>query len=374
MKVKDQLLNAQTGRVERAHRLLQVFADHQSEVSTITAGNIGVIIGLKHVKTGDTLLRQHGQSNPIMLESVIATPPVFFRTVEPFSLADEEKVQQMLQNLLLEDPSLFLSVDEASGQWLLSGQGELHLEIAQHRLLNDWNVKAEFGQLRISYAETLNMGVNTDKAVTYDKIINGKRTRVNLTVSISLLDPTTNTGLNQQGNLIILPDLSGVAGGEELRIWLREGAEAGCTRGPLAGFNLRGIKVTIKDVETFKAETTPSAIRAACNEAIFQALQEAGTVLLEPMMLMSLSLPENRTGPILNDLTGRRDAQIISVNNDESLAKTLISARVPLERIMGYASELRSMTEGKGAMTMKVDGWERMTGPREKDVLRKYVF
>ncbi|KAE8149987.1 ribosome-releasing factor 2, mitochondrial [Aspergillus avenaceus] len=433
------LYNTNLNVSERAPRLLKMYANDAVEVDSIPEGHIGVVVGLKHTRTGDTLVSCSGNKptppeplNTLQLRPIAVPPPVFFASVEPHSLSEEKRLQESLSMLLREDPSLHVTVDEDSGQTLLSGMGELHLEIARDRLLNDLKAKASMGRIEIGYRECpLDASAPTTKV--FDKEIAGRKGKAGCTAQIEPLtdspdtspDTTSTTTTNINGNQITIstPDLQievSKKGIEEspllpsgldiptLRTSLQNGCLAALARGPKYTFPMHATKVTLTldPSHLHGTDTTPSSLSAAARHATTAALHslQDRTSLMEPLMNVSISIDEGSLGPVVHDISSSRGGHIISLDSDSDhhdehekqeqqinpnkvyappdpfqasngieAAGTnrprTITAKVPLKEMVGYLKHLRSLSAGRGTFVMSVDRFERMTAPRVKGVL-----
>ncbi|CUS07457.1 unnamed protein product [Tuber aestivum] len=438
------LYNTTLGVRERVHRLLKMYADDAVDIQSIPAGHIGVIIGLKSARTGDTLISDHqyyhsGKGNKrhqevsdsfwtIQLRPIEVPPPVFFASIEPNSLSEQKPLEDALSMLLREDPSLHITTDEDSGQMLISGMGELHLEIARDRLVGELKAKAEMGRILISYRETIPSTLGHELHIVFEKEIAGKLAKAGCHVSVIGLDepPIPGTGTPDEtivdGNIISvdiavpqhtltsqeaetehakLPKSIDV---EELKGSLTSGAMAALGRGPYLGFPVRNtsIKITIDpSKDYFGAESTLAAYSSAARLASTTALKEAIAsngegILMEPMMNVIVAVNEKDLGKVVGDLSSARGGHVLELGGGDEGAvdrlntskvyapgqagkgddnygvrgKRSVVAIVPLKEMVGYLKHLRSMTTGRGTFVMNLLGWERMTRPRAVDVLK----
>lgn len=348
---------------ERATKLLELYADDYEEISQIEAGNIGAILGLKAVKTGDTILIANDM-RPLICQPITIPPPVFVRSIEPMSTSDEKVLSEALENLLREDPSLTLQTNAETGQLLISGMGELHLEIAGERLLETYNVKCKLGKVEISYRET--MIESGSHALDYVNHILGTHQQcyINLKVE-SIYDELLDGGKQAVNDLVQIivddskiPDskLRGYASPSEIKQAIIDGIEGSVSRGPLLGYPLTHLRITLLRISLTSPETsTLAAIRAAAQTCLTQIL--AGkTQLLEPIMQCIIHIPQQYVGNVTRDLSGVRRGNITNMDQEERLAH--VSCRVPLAELIGYASGLRGMTAGTGEWTMELSGYE----------------
>lgn len=426
------LWNTNLHVTERAQRLLQMYASDAVEISQISAGQIGVIAGLKYARTGDTLMSYAnvnpktgppGALNDLQLRPIEVPPPVFFAAIEPHSLSEEKNVADILAILLREDPSLHVNTDEESGQMLLSGMGELHLEIARDRLVNDFKAKASMGAIEIGYRECVLASSNTQHII-FDREIAGKKGKAGCAAAICSLEalPKEPESVTLDGNVIstrlimsgqdnpdVLSPLPQDLPLSVLRDALVNGASAALARGPRRGLPMHDCHLTLSfntTTDLFGTETTPAAISSAARLAVQAALSELHANqqigLMEPVMNVMISCDEGSMGSIVHDLSSARGGQVLSLGDDNAeehanddrrpidLTRIYappdpfaagngeiregpgqqrhVSARVPLKEMVGYLKHLRSLTAGRGTFVMSVDRFERLTGPREKAV------
>jgi len=426
------LWNTNLHVTEQAQRLLQMQAADAVEISHIPAGQIGVIAGLKHARTGDTLISYPGVNpktgppaplSTLQLRPIDVPAPVFFAAIEPHSLSEEKNVKEILQLLLREDPSLHVNVDEESGQMLLSGMGELHLEIARDRLVNDLKAKVTMGNIEISYRECV-LSPTSPHRVVFDREVAGKKGKAACEAIIEPFDEASSpTGytVERDGNQITVQIPEAWAEESEegssfppelplasIQSALVNGAAAALARGPRRAFPLHASRVTLKfnpSNDLFGSDTSPAALSSASRLAVKAALEEAfannSIGLMEPVMNVVISCNEGTLGAIVHDLSSARGGHVLSLENegnDDSSSdapaidvkriyappdpfasgssadaagpgqQRQVTARVPLKEMVGYLKHLRSLTGGRGTFIMSVDKFERLSGPREKAV------
>lgn len=437
-----QLYNTNLCEKERAQRLVRMYADEAVDIAEIPTGHIGVIIGLKHARTGDTLVSEtprahkqkhhkHGKNGPpilstesLQLRPIEIPPPVFFASIEPLSLSEQKPLEEALAMLLREDPSLHISVDEDSGQTLISGMGELHLEISRDRLVNDFKAKAEMGRILISYRETVPPGPASEYTrKVFDKEVAGKRIAAACAVSIEAIDTISPEKANVDGNIVsVVFETSSTTDPENGQIaetrmpkWMDEaalqealigGAAAALGRGPALGFPVRNTHVQIKvDLaqDIFGQESTLAAFASAARLATAAVLREAAageSILMEPVMDVVVTCDQKHIGQVVADISGARGGHVLELGGldieagenseinlskvyapgmkmsaagtrDEGSRKRTVRARVPLKEMVGYLKHLRSFTAGRGTFVMALEGWEKMNGNRAKDVLQE---
>ncbi|KAH7076039.1 P-loop containing nucleoside triphosphate hydrolase protein [Paraphoma chrysanthemicola] len=353
------LFNTNLGLAERAPRLLKMYANDAVEVDSITAGQIGVITGLKHARTGDTLIVYRGlqmKGSPpgglstLQLRPINVPPPVFFTSIEPNSLSEQKHVQESLGILLREDPSLHLSIDEESGQTHLAGMGDLHLEIARDRLLNDFKSKARIGKIEIGYREAIT-SATSPYTFNLDKLIAGKAAKATITASIDPIDDSAIIpGVQEQVEIedgafettFSLPDNNTLhishpnlsrhdSSGHKNYIpahlslpgilhSIQAGAAAALARGPFNGFPVANVRVAIDlDAQAqLLPETSPTAIsmaaRAAVNHSLRTACAASPAVLMEPVMMVTVYVNESSLGAVVQDLSSARGGQVLSLD------------------------------------------------------------
>ncbi|KAF9583605.1 Ribosome-releasing factor 2, mitochondrial, partial [Lunasporangiospora selenospora] len=346
---RAQLWNSTTHSKERANKLLQMYAMDVEEIPHIARGNIGVILGLKDTRTGDTLLDAHDPRKGLALSGIKVPSPVFFASVEPLSTSDEKPVEEAIKALIREDPSLGVRVDEDTGQTLLGGMGELHLEVAQDRLLNDFKVKAEMGRMRISFKETMRgLGVvSVVPSWEYDREILGKRARAKVGISVERMEAQedqqetpTPVEDSPKDDKSTSPKQHGKGGkvtqakeeeeyhhheehdGNEFVISLGEHHAASTDdRATL-------LKVRLTDLELFGADSSPAAISACVSGAVTEAIRLGGnlsateggsnSVLLEPLMDVRVEVAEKDVGTVIGDISGTRRGRVLSLDGHSS--------------------------------------------------------
>ncbi|EFW23116.1 Ribosome-releasing factor 2, mitochondrial [Coccidioides posadasii str. Silveira] len=348
------LFNTNLDVSERAPRIFKMYANEAVEVQSIPAGHIGVIAGLKFARTGDTLLSFTGNKqsapellNTLQLRPIDVPPPVFFTSVEPYSLSEEKNMQDSLALLLREDPSLHVSVDEDSGQTLLSGMGELHLEIASDRLVKDFKAKVSTGHIEIGYRECISEASSSTTRI-FDKEIAGRKGKAGCAAVVQPLyegqenerteDPSILFSKEKDGNRITIK-APGLISTEKTKLpgdllphhlslpviqsSIYNGCLAGLTRGPKYSFPVHSVDVTLTfDIteHLFGSDTTPSALSAAARLATQSALKEVSSnaSLMEPVMNVSISVQESSLGAVVHDISSSRGGHIVSLDDDTS--------------------------------------------------------
>ncbi|ORY86407.1 P-loop containing nucleoside triphosphate hydrolase protein [Protomyces lactucae-debilis] len=392
------LLNTTTKSRERALKVLQMYADEAQEAETVSAGNIAVILGLKDTRTGDTLVSTKDSKTDFHLQPIDVPPPVFMATLEATTASETKALTAALDNLLREDPSLRVTHDEDTAQTLLSGMGELHLEIAANRLVNEFKARATVGKLRIGYRETV-IRVAT-KSDFCERIVNGKRGAVQMTIQLEPLPEDYMPGKHEvlvDGNVVAvkLPSSKTEFSKEEALLACQNGADIVLARGLILGYPLHGTKMTIT-VPEYDPDTTLASLVYASRSigmATLQELGQDGMAMLEPIMSVAISVEESVLGQVMNDLSGTRGGHVLALdgvqNEDVPEQKSFYSppdatmrsgsassqsqlrtmqAKVPLREMVGYSRALRSLTGGRGVFVMAVDKFERMSKERVRTI------
>ncbi len=336
--------NATKGRKERIGRLIRMYADRREDISEVYAGDIAAVVGLKHTFTGDTLCDPKA---PIVLESISFPEPVISVAVEPKSTADQDKLSKALQKLAEEDPTFRVRVDETTGQTIISGMGELHLDILVDRMKREFNVQARVGKPRVAYRETVTRAVPKVEG-KFVKQTGGRGQYGHVVISLEPAEPGTGIAFENKivGGAIPKEYIPAVEKG------VREAADAGV----VAGYPLTDVKVTLLDGSYHEVDSSEMAFKMAGSLAFREAVRQARPVLLEPIMKVEVTVPEEYLGEVLGQLSARRaDIQGIEARPGNVRA---VRAMVPLSEMFGYATALRSATQGRGVFTMEFDHYE----------------
>src|ERR687885_2336200 len=345
LKAGDRVLNTTTGRTERVGRILQMHANHREERDEIAAGEIAAGVGLKQTTTGDTLATE---SAPIVLESMTFPDPVISVAVEPKSKADQDKLSTGLARLAEEDPTFRVESDEETGQTLIAGMGELHLEIIVDRLKREFNVDANVGRPQVAYRETIGRGVEK---------IEGRFVR-------------QTGGRGQYGHAVINAEPAQPGEGYEFEdrivggavpkefipavdLGIREAMDSGV----LAGYPVVDVRVALVDGSYHEVDSSERAFKIAGSMAFKEGMKRAKPRLLEPVMAVEIVTPEEYLGDVMGNLNARR-GRVESLQPRGNAQA--IRARVPLAEMFGYATDLRSMTQGRGTFTMQFDRYEEV--------------
>jgi elongation factor G len=351
----DTVLNPRTGRKERIGRLFQMHANKRDDVGSATVGNILAAVGLKNTATGDTLCdRKH----PITLESMTFPEPVISVAIEPDTKSDEDKLGQAMDKLSHEDPTFRVHTDEETGQTIVSGMGELHLEIITDRLIREFKVGCRVGRPQVSFRETI-----TSKAEgegLFQRQTGGRGQFGHAKIRV---EP------NEQGEGFEVVDA--IKGGVIPREFIKptlQGIEGALDRGVLAGYPLVDVKVTLFDGSFHDVDSSEVAFEVAGSLALQDATKKADPVLLEPMMAVEVSTPDEYMGAVIGDLNSRRG----NVNRMESrLGQQILTADVPLQAMFGYATDLRSATQGRATFSMQFDHYAPVPSAISTEIVKR---
>ncbi|ODN64022.1 translation elongation factor G, partial [Burkholderia cenocepacia] len=335
----DTLLNSTKGKKERLGRILQMHANQREEIKEVRAGDIAAAVGLKEATTGDTLC---DPANPIVLERMVFPEPVISQAVEPKTKADQEKMGLALNRLAQEDPSFRVQTDEESGQTIISGMGELHLEILVDRMKREFGVEATVGKPQVAYRETIR---STAKDVD-GKFVKQSGGRGQYGHAVITLEP------NEQGKgYEFFDEIKGGVIPREYIPAVDKGIQDTLKSGVLAGFPVVDVKVHLTFGSYHDVDSNENAFRMAGSMAFKEAMRKANPVVLEPMMAVEVETPEDYMGNVMGDLSGRRG--IVQGMEDMVGGGKIVRAEVPLSEMFGYSTSLRSLTQGRATYTME---------------------
>ncbi len=332
------ILNSSTGNKERVGRLVRMHANHREEIKEVYAGDIAAIIGLKNTATGNTLC---DESRPLLLESITFPEPVIKIAVEPKTKADQEKMGVALQKLAEEDPTFRVETDEETNQTLISGMGELHLDVIVDRMKREFKVEANIGQPQVSYRETIRKQAEAEGK--YIKQSGGRGQYGHCWIRV---EPQED---KEKGNEFVNEIKGGVIPSEYIPA-VEKGVKEALDQGVLAGYPMVGIKTTVYDGSYHEVDSSEAAFKMAAIFGFKDACRKADAVLLEPIMSVEVVTPEEYMGNIVGDLNSRRGQ--IGQMSDRGNAK-VVEAKVPLAEMFGYATQLRSMSQGRANYTME---------------------
>jgi len=333
--------NATKGKRERVGRLIRMYADRREDIDEVLAVDIAAVLGMKETFTGDTLC---DAANAIILENITFPEPVIFASIEPKTSVDQDKLGEALLRLSEEDPTFRVGADDSTGQTMIWGMGELHLDVLVERMRREFKVQARIGRPRVAYKESILRAVPKLK-YTHKKQTGGHGQFAQVEISLEPGEPGSGVEFEQKirGGTIPQEFIPAVEKG------VREAAESGV----LAGYPVTDIKVSLLDGAFHEVDSSDMAFKVAGSMAFKQAVQQAGPVLLEPMMKVEVVVQQEAVGDVTGDLAARR-ANILGIESRPGNTQ-VVNAGAPLAEMFGYATELRSMTQGRGVFTMEFD-------------------
>ncbi len=350
------VLNTTSGKKERFGRLLRMHANHREDVDDIFTGDIVAAVGLKNTKTGDTL---SSVGDPIQLESMTFPEPVISVAIEPKTKADQDKLGDGLGKLADEDPTFLVRSDEETGQTIIAGMGELHLDVLVDRLLREFNVDANVGRPQVAYRETIRKEV----------------------VEVEYRHVKQTGGKGQYGHVVITLEPTGPGGGYEFIDKTKGGAvpreyvssvdagiEEALESGVLAGYPMVDVRAILVDGSSHAVDSSEMAFKIAGSMAAQEAARRAGVRLLEPVMAVEVVTPEDYMGDVIGDLNGRRGD--IGEMSERSGARVIV-AQVPLAEMFGYVGDLRSRTQGRATYTMQFDSYQPVPDAIADEIVAK---
>ena len=340
---------------ERIGRLLKMHSNKREEITELFAGEIGAVVGLKNTLTGDTLA---SEKDKVILERMDFPEPVISVAVEPKTKADQEKMAIALQKLAQEDPSFRVSTDEESGQTIISGMGELHLEIIVDRMLREFKVDAEVGQPQVAYRETIRKAV--EQEYKYAKQSGGRGQYGHVFLRIEPLPAAS--------GFEFVNDIKGGVVPKEYIPAVEKGCKEALQSGVLAGYPVEDVKVTLFDGSYHEVDSSEMAFKLAASMGFKEGARKAGAVILEPMMKVEVETPEEYMGDVIGDLNKRR-GQVNSM--DDRNGVKIIAAYCPLAQMFGYSTDLRSMTQGRATYSMEFDHYEEVPKNVSDEIIKK---
>ena len=344
LKAGSYVLNSITGKKERIGRILRMHANHREEVDVIYAGDIAATVGLKNTTTGNTLC---DEKEPIILEQITFPEPVISIAIEPKTKADQEKMGMALKKLSDEDPTFQIRTDEETAQTIISGMGELHLEVLIDRMVREMKVEANIGKPKVAYRETIK-----DSAQAEGKYIRQSGGRGQYGHVWLKIEP-----LERGSEFEFVNEIKGGTVPQEYIKPTQKGVEEAIAKGVIAGYPVVDVKVTLYDGSYHEVDSSESAFKIAGSLAFQDAFKRSEPVLLEPIMKVETVTPEQFMGDVVGDLSSKR-GQI--ENMGERGQTKVVSALVPLSTMFGYATQLRSMTQGRGNYTMEFDHYQEV--------------
>ncbi|GED72486.1 elongation factor G [Brevibacillus reuszeri] len=349
------VLNSTKGKRERVGRILQMHANHREEIQTVYSGDIAAAVGLKDTTTGDTLC---DEKSPVILESMTFPEPVISVAIEPKSKADQDKMGIALSKLAEEDPTFRTRTDEETGQTIISGMGELHLEIIVDRMRREFKVEANVGAPQVAYRETFRTAAKVEGKFVRQS--GGRGQFGHVWVEFAPLE--AGAGFQFENKIV-----GGVVPREYIPA-VQAGIEESMKNGVIAGFPLVDIKATIVDGSYHDVDSSEMAFKVAGSLALKEAAKKCGAVLLEPIMKVEVIMPEEYMGDVMGDLNSRRGR----IEGMEARANAqAIRAMVPLSEMFGYSTVLRSRTQGRGNYSMEIDHYEEVPKFISEEIIKK---
>lgn len=355
LKSGSYVYNSTKGQKERISRILRMHSNHREEVEEIFSGEIGAIVGLKNVTTGDTLVNE---GDKLILESIEFPEPVIAVAVEPKSKADQEKMAIALSKLAEEDPTFKVHTDEDSGQTIIRGMGELHLDIIVDRMRREFKVEANVGKPQVAYRETITKEADVESK--YIRQTGGRGQYGHVLVKFEPLDQTVNF---EFVNKIV----GGVIPKEYIPA-VQKGIEAAMTRGVIAGYPVTNIRAILHDGSYHDVDSSEMAFSIAGSMALQDGIRKGAPAIMEPIMKVEVVTPEDFAGDVMGDLNSKRGK--IEGMTERANAKA-IAAFVPLSEMFGYATSLRSMTQGRASYTMEFYRYERIPAHIQEELIAK---
>lgn len=348
------VLNANTGKKERVGRLLKMHANKREEIKDADAGDIVAAVGMKITSTGDTLC---AENRPVALESLTIPEPVIEVAIEPKTKADRDALSQALGKLAKEDPSFRVKSDEESGQTLIAGMGELHLEIIVDRLMREFGVNANVGAPQVAYRETITKAIKND--LRYVKQTGGRGQYGHVVLEI---EP------KEDGGYEFINDIVGGVIPKEYIPAVDKGIQNAMKGGVIAGFPLVDIRAKLVFGSYHEVDSSEQAFFICASQCFKEAVQKAGPVLLEPIMAVEVVTPDEYMGDVMGDLNGRR-GRIAKM--DSRGTSQIITAHVPLSSMFGYATDLRSKSQGRATFSMQFDHYEKVPAALADEIMKK---
>jgi elongation factor G len=355
------VVNSVNGKKERIGKVYQMHANKREEIASVGAGQIVAVMGLKDTKTGHTL---SDSSKQVVLESMTFPAPVIEVAIEPKTKGDQEKLGVAIQRLSEEDPTFVVKTDEETGQTIIAGMGELHLEVFVDRMKREFKVEATVGKPQVAYRETIRKSV-MNHSYTHKKQTGGSGQFAKVVISVEpSIDPETGLGAGYEF-------VNNVTGGRVPREYIPsvdQGAQEGMEFGVLAGYPMVDVKMALEDGAYHDVDSSELAFKIAGNQAFKEAVRQAGPVLLEPMFAVEVTTPEGFLGTVIGDLNSRR-GQIRA--QEERHGDIAVDALVPLSEMFGYVGDLRSKTSGQASYSMEFDSYAEVPKNIADEIIKK---
>ena len=355
LKKGSYVMNSTKGKKERVSRLIVLKADDRIDVDELRAGDLGAVPGLSNTLTGDTLC---AEDSPVILESLFIPEPVISVAVEPKTKQDMEKLSKALQALSEEDPTFRVNIDPETNQTVIAGMGELHLEILVDRMLREFKVEANVGAPQVAYRETVRKPVKAEGRFVRQS--GGKGQYGHVVIELEPSEPGSGFEF-----------VSKIVGGAVPKEYIgpaEQGMREACESGILAGYPVIDLKATLVDGSYHDVDSSEMAFKIAGSMAIKEAVIKASPVLLEPMMKVEVEVPDDFIGNVIGDLNSRR-GQIEGQSNEQGVAK--VTAKVPLAKMFGYATDIRTKTQGRGVFSMEFSNYDEVPRSEAEAIIAK---
>lgn len=349
------LINTTKGKKERVSRLLEMHSNQRKDRDEFFTGDIAAVIGLKNTTTGDTLCTEN---TPLLLEKMEFPEPVISMAIEPKSKGDREKLSQALSSLSDEDPTFRVSTDEETGQTIIAGMGELHLEILKDRMFREFKVEANVGKPQVSYKETITASAKTDTKFVKQSGGRGQYAHVCLEI-----EPNE----SGKGNEVVSKIVGGAIPKEYIPACIK-GVEEGLSNGILAGYNLVDVKVAIVFGSFHEVDSNEMAFKICASMAIKDAAKKGSPIILEPIMKVNVTTPEDYLGDVIGDINRRR-GKIMNQGMEKGIA--IVDCEVPLSEMFGYSTTLRSLSSGRATYSMEPGHFERVPAKIQEEIMKK---
>ena len=338
--------NINKGKKERINRLVRMHAIREEDISELKAGDIGVIIGFKMAQTGDTI---GAENHPFLMEEMKFPNPVISVAIEPNSTSDMAKLQKALETLSIEDPTFTYKEDNETGQLIISGMGELHLDVLVTRITKEMKIEARVGNPQVSYRECIKKENNGTEE--WDRTIANKENIAKLSMTVKPNPPKTGNTFHISAKTREIP--------EEILAAIKEGVEGAFRSGIKYGYECTDIDVDITSIEYDELTSTPLAFTSCAAMAFDRICQEAGAIIMEPIMKVQASAPSEYIGDVISTIT-QRGGIVLSMENRNG--SDTVVAECPLEKMFGYTTVLRSSTQGRGTFSMEFDHYAEKAG------------
>jgi len=359
LKVGTYVLNSTKDEKERIGRILRMHANHREEMEEINAGEIGALVGMKNTTTGDTLC---GENSPVILESIVFPEPVIDISIEPKTKADQEKMGLALRKLAGEDPTFRIRSDEETGQTIISGMGELHLEIIVDRMKREFKVEANVGKPQVAYRETIQAAAEAEGK--YIRQSGGRGQYGHVWLKAAPREPGTGFEFVNEIKGGIIP--------QEFIPAVEKGVKEAMQNGVLAGYPIVDVEATLYDGSFHEVDSSEAAFKIAGSMALQEAVRRANPVLLEPIMKVQIIAPEQFMGDVVGDLNSRRGIIKEITDRGEGNARVkVIDAEVPLAQMFGYATQMRSLTQGRANYTMEFGHYAEVPRNVAEEIIQK---